>query len=394
MIRRFPKFSPIPEELSPTLATGAGYPIAVFLGVNNSWGVWTASTPTGRYIGNFVAYQIVVGISFNKASLTAPLLINPVCHFQLGLGPAGSERVVAQVSAAVSGNLSSVANSDSGTATGSTATTMTDTTQKWAVDVHKTKMITMGGSTATVTSNTATVLTFSAWAPLAPVTGTYVLSGAASLFVLAAHTIPIKPTYIPAGELLSVRGLTEDSQSLVPSAGITLVGYDADNIPPLLDMTDDPGEIAQYLQGKDSSDYSKDSIYRNMTWPTPGSGVAGEGVVTISPLNTFSVWTVAIPENKEPYPLLINGVTTSHVLGTQQKNHVLEIGLSEAASGEMTYSRCLISGGTSSLNNASFIPLARPLVVPAGWRVSLRAKAAVVGASAQQYILNGERIGG
>ena len=63
-------------------------------------------------------------------------------------------------------------------ATGSTATTMTDTSQSWAVNAYAGKVVTMGGSTATVASNTNNKLTFSAWSPLGPVTGPYFITGA------------------------------------------------------------------------------------------------------------------------------------------------------------------------------------------------------------------------
>lgn len=63
-----------------------------------------------------------------------------------------------------------------GTATGSTATTMTDSGAAWVVNAYTGFTVTMGGSTAVVTSNTATALTFAAWSPLGPATGAYVIS--------------------------------------------------------------------------------------------------------------------------------------------------------------------------------------------------------------------------
>ncbi len=53
---------------------------------------------------------------------------------------------------------------------------MTDTGATWTVGQFVGAVVTMGGSTATVTSNTATVLTFSAWAPTGPTTGAYTIS--------------------------------------------------------------------------------------------------------------------------------------------------------------------------------------------------------------------------
>ncbi len=64
----------------------------------------------------------------------------------------------------------------SGTATGSTATTMTNASAIWGTNAYAGLTVTMGGSTGTILSNTVTVLTINAWAPLAPVTGPYVVS--------------------------------------------------------------------------------------------------------------------------------------------------------------------------------------------------------------------------
>jgi hypothetical protein len=66
-----------------------------------------------------------------------------------------------------------LAASATGTATGSGATTMTDSGAAWATNQFAGHVVTMGNSTATVTSNTSTVLTFSAWSPVSPTTGIY-----------------------------------------------------------------------------------------------------------------------------------------------------------------------------------------------------------------------------
>lgn len=60
-----------------------------------------------------------------------------------------------------------------GTATGSTAITMTDSGAAWTVNAFAGFVVTMGGSTATIVSNTATELAFTAWAPTGPTTGAY-----------------------------------------------------------------------------------------------------------------------------------------------------------------------------------------------------------------------------
>ena len=66
--------------------------------------------------------------------------------------------------------------STNGVATASNATTMTNAGAAWVVNQWAGRVVTMGGSTATVISNTDKVLTFVAWAPLAPTTGAYTIT--------------------------------------------------------------------------------------------------------------------------------------------------------------------------------------------------------------------------
>lgn len=60
-----------------------------------------------------------------------------------------------------------------GTATGVSATTLTDSTANWLTNQFTGGTVTMGSSTATVTSNTGTVLTFGSWTGGTPAAGTY-----------------------------------------------------------------------------------------------------------------------------------------------------------------------------------------------------------------------------
>ena len=64
-----------------------------------------------------------------------------------------------------------------GTATASDATTMTVSGTPWVVNEFDGFVVTMGGSTGTVASNTNHILTINAWSPLSPVTGAYSLLG-------------------------------------------------------------------------------------------------------------------------------------------------------------------------------------------------------------------------
>lgn len=65
---------------------------------------------------------------------------------------------------------------DSGTSTGVTATTLTDSGKAWGSNVWNGAVVTSGGSTATVTSNDGTVLTFTGgWTGGTPATGAYIV---------------------------------------------------------------------------------------------------------------------------------------------------------------------------------------------------------------------------
>ena len=63
-----------------------------------------------------------------------------------------------------------------GVAWAANAVSMTDSRQAWVFNQFVGDVVTMGGSTATITSNTGTVLSFSAWAPLGPAKGAYSIS--------------------------------------------------------------------------------------------------------------------------------------------------------------------------------------------------------------------------
>jgi hypothetical protein len=63
-----------------------------------------------------------------------------------------------------------------GAATGSTATSMTDGAASFPPGGAQGAKLTMGGSTATITTNTGTVLNFTAWSPPAPATGAYTIT--------------------------------------------------------------------------------------------------------------------------------------------------------------------------------------------------------------------------
>lgn len=78
----------------------------------------------------------------------------------------------------------------SGTATASDATTMTNAGAAWVINLYAGYVVTMGGSTATIISNTATVLTFAAWSPINPTTGAYTITGdTADLEVVYVSTV-------------------------------------------------------------------------------------------------------------------------------------------------------------------------------------------------------------
>ncbi len=64
---------------------------------------------------------------------------------------------------------------DSGTATGVTATTLTDGSKSWTTNAWAGFIGKMGGSSMAITSNTGTVLTGSAWTPSMPVAGAYTI---------------------------------------------------------------------------------------------------------------------------------------------------------------------------------------------------------------------------
>lgn len=88
----------------------------------------------------------------------------------------GSVGASAQPNSGQMGLISNGIQGTSGTATGSDAGHMTDSGASWTVNAFVSSVVTMGGSTASVTANTSTQLTINAWSPLAPATGAYTIT--------------------------------------------------------------------------------------------------------------------------------------------------------------------------------------------------------------------------
>lgn len=89
-----------------------------------------------------------------------------------------------------------------GTATASTATTMTDSSATWTVNQFARQAVGMHGSTATIISNTGTVLTIYGWTPPSPVTGNYQIDFAFANpwtgYARPSGSPPAEPGIIPA----------------------------------------------------------------------------------------------------------------------------------------------------------------------------------------------------
>src|SRR5207247_1528806 len=65
-----------------------------------------------------------------------------------------------------------------GTATGVTATTLTDSGASWTVNWFAGAVVVRGASSALIISNTSTVLTFASWTGGTPAAGAYTITGA------------------------------------------------------------------------------------------------------------------------------------------------------------------------------------------------------------------------
>lgn len=159
-------------------------------------GVSIGDSATGRYTirGNRISNNGQHGIHYQNVSQASTLAIleHVVSDNDIQLNALDGVRIDAPITDGhivqnrIRNNGIQSASSDSGTSTAVTATTLTDSTKTWLLDAHKGKTLTVGSVTATVISNTATVLTLaaartgSAWSGSTPSAGaTYTLPAAA-----------------------------------------------------------------------------------------------------------------------------------------------------------------------------------------------------------------------